>query len=125
MQNIIDFFIGERRKSTKRRKSPRRKSTRVKKTPARKWITHRGKLGGPGFLNKTKIEQKRILDTCVQKHGYRSCLGSIMVLERNTTLKTKYGTRLKSLRKYLKDTYGGKGSFKKRNQRKSHKSRNE
>jgi len=76
------------------------------------WIERTGKLGGPGFLNKTRTEQYKILDKCVREYGYRSCLGSIMVLERSSTLRQKYGYDLKKLREYLKSNYGGTGSFK-------------
>lgn len=75
------------------------------------WITHEGKLGGAGYLIKPASVRHQILDKCVQGYGYRSCLGSIMVLERSSSLQQRYGAKLASDRNYLKMKYGGKGSF--------------
>jgi hypothetical protein len=70
------------------------------------WITREGKLGGSGFLSKSASVQHKLLDKCVKKYGYRSCLGSVMVLNRNKTIKAKYGKKLKALMEYLKKQYG-------------------
>lgn len=77
------------------------------------WISHKreGKLGGKGYLGKPMTQRRVYLDKCVRKYGYRSCLGSIMVLERNSSLKKAYGSKLKADRNYLKNKYGGEGSF--------------
>ena len=75
------------------------------------WITHEGKLGGPGFLSKKIAPQKRILSGAVRQWGYRSTLGSIMVLARVHDIESRHGKRLRSLRRWLVDTYGGPGSF--------------
>lgn len=76
------------------------------------WITREGKLGGRGFLSRPFSEQKAILDRCVPEWGYRSCLGSIMVLERNRAVQAAHGKVLKRLRDYLVETYGGAGATK-------------
>ena len=78
------------------------------------WITREGKLGGKGYLSKSSSVQQRLLDRCVKEYGYRSCLGSIMVLNRSRKLKKKYGAKLDKLKNYLKMKYGGVGSFGKR-----------
>jgi hypothetical protein len=92
----------------RRRSKPRRRRNKSKK-PA--WIKHEGKLGGPGFLGKAERTQKRLLRSAVNKYGYRSTLGSIMVLERNRTIKQRHGKELERLRKWLVGEYGGPGSF--------------
>src|SRR3990172_4886132 len=61
------------------------------------WITRKGKLGGEGFLSKSASTQHKILDKCVKDWGYRSCLGSVMVLSRNKDIKVKYGAKLNAL----------------------------
>jgi len=85
----------------------------------RPWITRRGKLG-EGFLTKMSKKQRQdSLDRCVSEYGYRSCLGSILVLERAKTgpygkgvgVGVEYASKLKSSRDYLRETYGGPGSF--------------
>jgi hypothetical protein len=78
------------------------------------WITREGKLGGAGFLEKSASAQHKLLDKCVKKYGYRSCLGSVMVLNRNKDIKRKHGKKLTALRNYLKKKYGGPGSFSRR-----------
>lgn len=73
-----------------------------------------GKLGGEGYLKKTAAERQRLLDRCVREWGYRSCLGSVMVLERSRVIKAKYGAKLRKDREYLRRKYGGPGAFGKR-----------
>lgn len=46
------------------------------------WITHPGKLGGPGYLSKTDIVRHRLLNACIARHGWNSCRGSVAVLQR-------------------------------------------
>jgi hypothetical protein len=83
------------------------------------WIRRRGKLGRGFLTTMTKAERRASLDQCVSEYGYRSCLGSIMVLERAKTgprgegvgVGVKYATKLKDSRDYLRKTYGGPGSF--------------
>jgi hypothetical protein len=80
------------------------KKSKKKSSP---WITRKGKLGGKGFLTeKTELSQKRLLTKCVNEYGYRSCLGSIMALERSSKIEKKYGKRLKELREWLKKRHG-------------------
>lgn len=74
-------------------------------------IQRKGKLGGKGFLSKPRATQKQILAKCQREYGYRSCLGSVMVLERIPETRAKYGRTLTSLRKWLVKEYGGPGSF--------------
>jgi hypothetical protein len=95
----------------------RRSKSRSRRNKTRKpdWIKREGKLGGPGFLDKSELAQKRLLTKSVKKHGYRSTLGSIMVLERNRTIKRRHGKELENLRKWLVGKYGGPGSFGPRN----------
>jgi len=75
------------------------------------WITRPGKLGGEGFLTKASSTQKRLLTKCVKEHGYRSCLGSLMVLNRNRTIQRRHGRVIDGLKDWLKATYGGIGSY--------------
>lgn len=70
------------------------------------WITRKGKLGGPGFLSKTRGSRERLLDSCVKSYGYRSCLGSVNVLSRNRKVKAKYGAEIREMMNYLEDKYG-------------------
>lgn len=71
------------------------------------WIQRKGKLGGAGFLSKAPPMQKVLLDQCVRKYGYRSCLGSIMVLQRSELLEARYGRKLAELKQYILSKYGG------------------
>jgi hypothetical protein len=97
------------RRSKRRSPSKRRKSRRSRKSPSKRksynWITRPGKLGGPGFLSKSSSEQHRLLNKCVKEYGYRSCLGSIMVLQRSRSINRAHGSKLNSLKNYLKNKY--------------------
>ena len=73
-------------------------------------ITRPGKLGGKGFVTKPVATQKQILDRCIKGYGYRSCLGSVMILER-LPANERHLTRLAGLRNYLVTRYGGPGRF--------------
>lgn len=83
------------------------------------WIQRRGKLGEGFLTTMTKSERHKALDRCVDEYGYRSCLGSILVLERakkgprdrGEGVGVKYAKQLKESREYLKKKYGGPGSF--------------
>jgi hypothetical protein len=84
------------------------------------WIQRRGKLG-EGFLTTMSTEERhKALDRCCTDFGYRSCLDSILVLERARKgprgkcegVGVRYATKLKESREYLKMKYGGPGSFK-------------
>ena|SRR3990167_5366912 len=76
-------------------------SIKSKRKSRKPWITRKGKLGGSGFLSKSFESQKRILRNCVKQYGYRSCLGSIMVLNRNMKIKELYGRKIDRLKEYL------------------------
>jgi len=86
-----------------------------RRTTTKKWIgkaiTRPGKLGGAGFLSKSKVAQEQILRGCVAEYGYRSCLGSVMILERIPDIQNRWGTRLAGLRHFLVRNFGGPGSF--------------
>ena len=88
---------------TKGRRSRGSKSGRYSKQ--KRWISRKGKLGGPGYLSKSDAERHKILDACVRKYGYRSCLGSVMVLRR--PLSQRGNPKLIKDRKYLVNKYGG------------------
>jgi len=86
-----------------------------RRTTTRDWIgkaiTRPGKLGGAGFLSKSKAAQEKILRGCVAEYGYRSCLGSVMILERIPDIQNRWGARLAGLRHFLVRNFGGPGSF--------------
>lgn len=91
------------------------KASRGAKPPAapyskeRAWIQHPGKLGGPGFTNKPSKIRHELLNKCVSKHGYKSCLGSIMALERaKKHMAVSKAQHLSSDHRYLVDHYGAK-----------------
>lgn len=92
---------------SRRSRSRRRSPSKRRRSKSSKWITRPGKLGGPGFLSKPSSEQHRLLNKCVKEYGYRSCLGSIMVLQRSRAINSAYGSKLNSLKNYLKKKYGG------------------
>lgn len=69
------------------------------------WITRSGKLGGPGFLSRPVEEQKSILDSCVRRDGYRSCLDSVLVLSRNKSINRKHGSKIRQLADYMEHRY--------------------
>ncbi len=83
------------------------------------WIRRRGKLGEGFLTTMSKKQREESLDRCVKAYGYRSCLGSILVLERakrgprgtGEGVGVKYAKELKSSRDYLKEKFGGVGSF--------------
>ena len=67
-------------------------------------IRRPGKLGGEGFLDRPLCEQREILDTCVDQYGLRSCMGSIMLLERVQPAARQ--PRLRQLHRYLAEHHG-------------------
>lgn len=75
------------------------------------WIQREGKLGGPGYTEKPQKKRREILTKCVKQFGYRSCLGSVMVLLRNSEISKKTRKVLESDKAWLMKTYGGPGSF--------------
>lgn len=79
-----------------------------------RWIKCKGKLGGAGYLSKSAADRQKLIRACIKAYGYRSCLGSILVLERNTVVRKKYGVKLAADRAYVKKKFGGPGSFGKR-----------
>jgi hypothetical protein len=96
------------------KKHEKRRPNRGRPPAGRKWvadaITRPGKLGGKGFVTKPVKTQKQILDRCIKGYGYRSCLGSVMILER-LPANERHFTRLAGLRNYLVSKYGGPGTF--------------
>jgi hypothetical protein len=65
------------------------------------------------FMSRSLAEQKRILDACVEEYGYRSCLGSAMLLHNLPSISRSppMRTRATALKDYLVTRYGGHGSF--------------
>lgn len=65
------------------------------------------------FMSRSLAEQKQILDACMHEYGYRSCLGSTMLLAQFPAIKRdpKMSRRAEALREYLVSKYGGPGSF--------------
>jgi len=92
--------------------SPRLFSSDEARLEERPWINpeHAGKLG-EGFLSWPWAKRKAALDNAVQEYGYRSTLGSIMVLERSRAIRARHEETLMHDRRYLVATYGGEGSF--------------
>ena len=76
-----------------------------------KWITRPGKLGGKGFLKKPSDTQHKLLDRCVKKYGYLSCLRSVMVLNRNRKVKQKHGSKINKLKSWLMKKYSKSSKF--------------
>jgi hypothetical protein len=70
------------------------------------WIRNKGKLGGPGFLSRAATVQHSLLNGCVSRHGYRSCLDSVLVLARNRKVNAHFGPTIRSLSSYLKTKFG-------------------
>ena len=96
---------------------PGRRARGAKKGPYKDdkpWIEREGKLGGPGYVTRPKAQRHKILDQCVDEYGYRSCLGSILVLMKNTGIRTKTRKVLTQDKDWLVKKYGGPGSFSRR-----------
>lgn len=81
-------------------------------------IIHSGKLhklaeqmdfNAKPFLQRLPSEQHRILDACVEEYGYRSCLGSTMLLGNLPEVHRQPRTlsRVRFLTEYLVSKYGG------------------
>lgn len=74
-------------------------------------ITKERKLGGPGYAKKSAAERHRLLERCVQRDGYRSCLGRLQVMLLSTELKPATRKTLGADKEWLKKKHGGPGSF--------------
>ena len=85
-----------------------------RRPPPKKWIKgaikRPGKLGGKGFMSKSVDQQHRIMNSCVGRYGYRSCLGSVMLLHNINTGQKRQ--RMVTLKNWLVREHGGPGSFK-------------
>ncbi len=70
-------------------------------------------LGGSGYLKKSAAARHKLLDACVRREDYQSCLGHVHALEvlGKRTLSKAELSKLAADRKYLVDKYGGPGSF--------------
>lgn len=80
------------RRKTKRGKGASRRTScpvRVRATRLGNgpWIQREGKLGGPGYTSKTNKERHFLLQCSLDLYGYRSTLGSLLVLLRSRALK--------------------------------------
>lgn len=72
-----------------------------------------GNLGGPGYTEKLDRARHAILRESVAEEGYRSTLGKILLLERYGK-RTMHRDTLRLLardRAWLRETFGGPGSF--------------
>ena len=105
----VAAYSGPRTNKAKARKQRSRGKAAVRRNAA--WIKHEGKLGGAGFLGKSRKAQHRLLRQAAEKWGYRSTLGSIMALERSNRIGANQKKTLKGLRRWLVAEYGGPGSF--------------
>ena len=85
---------------------------RTKNRDSEEWIdpAREGKLGEGFLTDMTFAEQKTALRRCVKKWGYRSCLGSVMVLNRNKDMRKKYGKKINRAKDWLMKEYGRKGN---------------
>lgn len=65
------------------------------------------------FMRRSFAEQKKILDACVGEYGYRSCLGSAMLMANLPAIRDdpRKSARAVALKDYLVKKYGGPGSF--------------
>ncbi len=80
-----------------------RKFSSKKSKKSKKWITKTGKLGGKGFLHKKSRTQHKIINKCVDEYGRKSCMGSLLVLNRNRKISKKYSKKINKLVSYLKN----------------------
>lgn len=87
------------------------KVSKKQKSKSQNWLSHKGKLEGRGYLNKKQDRRRQILKSCVHRHGYRSCLGSLTALKRNRKTRNKYKAQLESNSTHLSKSYGGIGSY--------------
>ncbi len=102
--------IAGRRKGKSKAKATAKKT--AKKTSrrtgqSRPWITKDGKLTGAAFLTKSVTQRHRMLDGCVKKYSYRSCVGTLQTLYRDSGSSITQGRKLDQDRKYLVDKHGG------------------
>lgn len=85
-------------------------------------IKHPGKLSALAdrlgfekkpFMKRSFAQQKQILDACVDEYGYRSCLGSTLLLRNFPAIRDdpRMRARATGLKDYLVTKYGGPGSF--------------
>lgn len=99
---------GSLKRSTKRSMKSKRTSS---KSPYKVWLSHKGKLEGPGYLSRHQDDRRGILKACVYRHGYRSCMGSLTALKRNRKTAKKYKSNLASNSSYVRRNFGGTGSY--------------
>jgi hypothetical protein len=88
---------------------PGRRSRGAEKGPYKddpKWIQRKGKLGGPGYTKRSSRDRHAILNKCVKEYGYRSCLGSLQVLLRNSEISAKVRKTIESDIAWLKKKHG-------------------
>jgi len=77
----------------------------------RAWIQREGKLGGPGYTRRSRSKRHALLDRCVGEYGYRSCQGSLQIILRNADVKADTRKVVEEDLAWLKDKYGGPGSY--------------
>lgn len=99
--------VAKKSTSKPKKMAGKKKSRSRSASPMReKWITHEGKLGGHGYLHKSKAQRRKILDQCVKDWGYKSCLGSVLVLNRNKNIKALYGDIINEDKEYIMKKHG-------------------
>lgn len=74
-------------------------------------IQQKGKLGGAGYTKKSERARHQLLEQCVKRDGYRSCLGRLQVLMMSTAIKGKTRKTLDADKRWLMKKHGGSGSF--------------
>ena len=70
------------------------------------WIQREGKLGGPGYAERSDRERHHILKCAVDQFGYRSTLGSLLVLLRGKNVRGKVKKIVEQDIEHLKSEYG-------------------
>lgn len=74
-------------------------------------ITGGTTLGGPGYTKKAEATRHRLLNECVKKFGYRSCLSKLQAVLISTAIKPVTRKVWTADKKWLMKKYGGPGSF--------------
>lgn len=87
------------------------------------WIKRSGDLGGPGFSTRPDADRHALLRASVRRYGYRSTLGKLGAILRNTELHGRTRRTLEGDRMWLVNHFGGPGSFGKKPARKSARNR--
>lgn len=61
----------------------------------------------PGvYLGRPQAARRKILNRCIKDHGFRRCLESLLVLERDAAITKRFGSQLASDHRYLVKEHG-------------------